>query len=649
MLAFFYLSALNLFFSFPLLASVFGLPYLVLMSRHLDWSAWIVSGNLFAWTCLLMAKRETRWMLYLGVLALAGSLLQVLPTVLPAYVFMSASWVGEVTSILMPFAAAASIVMSVKDSDQAFSLSRVEAMGLFLKSMLSLVIPLQIWSITTALPFAATIKDYTRFNTSLFYSKLLQLLFPLTLLSFVLLVTEWVWFPIIAKAVTNRVKRGPHSHDMVNGARGENQLDWKPLVGFAVLLAVLVSSYQWSRGYPLGQDARYYAYVLGRMDTMGLRIAFSTERPFLFVLLHSIKGILGLEVSVFLRLVPLALGGVLVCVTYWFTKVLGRDAEVAGVAALFAAVSPYITVGTEFFLITNWLAIAFMMLFLYAFSQSISHRSFRFAILSILLSGLTLGVHYFTFFFMMSVLIVYFLLSLIEKRSFETSHPMFTVALFSCCMATLVPAFLFAYSTKGGMATSLELAEHMVSLFLTQATPSNLINLLLSREQAYLYFGKEHYAIPLLCILALVGSVKLSSSGTDEGRLLRAWLVTSSIGAIVVQYDELWRFLYVIPFEILAAFGFIGLLRAVGFNRRLEDQNKGKSVLLGTGLQLIVLLVLGFLLAFSDLPSLILFLGFIPLVFVELLSSKEERDGTILLLLVFLALEQVCRALCALE
>lgn len=294
-----------------------------------------------------------------------------------------------------------------------------------------------------------------------------------------------------------------------------------------------------------------------------------------------------------------------------------------------------------------------MMLFLYAFSQSISHRSFRFAILSILLSGLTLGVHYFTFLFMMSVLIVYFLLSLIEKRSFGTSHPMFAVALFSCCMATLVPAFLFAYSAKGGMATSLELAEHMVSLFLTQATPSNLINLLLSREQAYLYFGEEHYAIPLLCILTLVGSVKLSSSSTDEGRLLRAWLVISSVGAIVVQYNELWRFLNVIPFEIVAAFGLVGLIRASGFNgsvrARLENENVRKSMLLGTSLQLIVLLVLGFLLALSDLPSSILFLGFVPLVFVELFLSREERDGTILLLLVFLVLEQVSRALCALE
>jgi hypothetical protein len=39
-------------------------------------------------------------------------------------------------------------------------------------------------------------------------------------------------------------------------------------------------------------------------------------------------------------------------------------------------------------------------------------------------------------------------------------------------------------------------------------------------------------------MLALVGSVKLSSSGTDEGRLLRAWLVASSIGALVVQYGR---------------------------------------------------------------------------------------------------------------
>jgi len=102
----------------------------------------------------------------------------------------------------------------------------------------------------------------------------------------------------------------------MSGKTRKTWLDWRILVGFTVLLGVFVSSYQWSRGYPLGQDARYYAYVLGRMDIMGFRIAFSTERPFFFLLLHTIKEISRLDPSVFLRLVPLALSTILVCATY---------------------------------------------------------------------------------------------------------------------------------------------------------------------------------------------------------------------------------------------------------------------------------------------------------------------------------------------
>jgi len=645
-LAFSYFASLSIFLSLPLLARSLRLPYLVLMSPYLDWVTWVISGNVFAWICLLGAKSEKKRVVYLGALTLAGSILQVLPTFLPRFGLSPAlSWIG---SILMPAAVVALTVMFVRNSAELFSVPSLETARLLVKSFFTGLIPLQIWSIATVWSYTSPSTGYPRFDSFLFYERLLELLLPLTTLLFVLLVTEWLWFPAVVKITTRRTVNNNLGLGETLDKERSSSFDWRLLTGFAVLVGVLISSYQWSRGYPLGQDARYYAYVLRSMDSAGFQIAFSTERPFFFLALHVIEKIFGLDLSLLLRLVPIVLASVLTIATYSFTKFVGGKRQVAALAAVFAAVLPHVTVGVDIFIVANWLGILLMMVFLYVFLKSISQRSIPLTLLSIVLSGLTLGMHYFTWLFMMLVLLVYLLLSLIERRFFGVGRIFFSVLAFLGCLAVLVPALFFIYLIGGETIASLELARHMIGLFLSQATPMNFVSFLLSPERIYNYFGREHYAIPMVYALALIGSVRLSSSRTNEARLLRAWLLSCSFGILMVQYDEWWRFLYMVPFEILAAFGLIAMLRYVGSKENLGAFSEKKRVL-STGLQFALFLMLGILLAFSAIPSFVLLLSFGLFALVELLFPFQEGWGEISILLVaFLALEQICRALYAL-
>jgi len=586
-------------------------------------------------------------MLYLGAVALVGSVLQVLPTVLPRFGFLLAvSWVG---GILMPCAVATSAILCIRNSKEVFSISSAEAVRLTVTFFSALVVPLQVWSVTTLLPAVRPPRDFPQFNASMAIGRLLQLLFPMTVVLFVLLVTEWLWLPLVAKA-SSGLRRGASSCDRISymEERGALSVGWKLLVGFSVLAGVFVSGFQWFCGYPMGDDARYYFVVLRRMDAEGFQVAFSTERPLFFLALYAVERILFLDTSLFLRLAPMALSVLLVVSTYYFARFVGQSGKSAALAALFAAVSPHVTVGVDYFIVANLLGISLMMLFLYSFWRSVAQRSIRWAVLTVALSGVTLGLHYFTWLFMILVLVVFFLLGLVEKRSSDQYDRRLGVLLISGAVAVVVPAILVVSLVGGGLLESLRLAEHMVRMFLAEATPVNFFAFLMNRERVYDYFAREHYAIPLLFGLALIGFVRLRRLGTSRERLVRSWFIASCVGLLIVRINEFWRFLYVIPLEVLAAFGLVAVLGFTGLNGS-EKEGAERYRMSRIGFQLSVFALFGIMLGLSTLPSSILLLCPVTIGLVELLCpSKDRLSETMFLLVAFLALEQILRALSAL-
>jgi len=645
-LAFFGLSGLNVFFSMSFILRASGLTSLVLMSPFLDWTAWVVSGNAFGWTCL--ARSDVGFMLHLGVATLAGSVLQVLPTVVPGH--WSLLVAGQVGAVLMPCAVVTSTSLCIRKSRKVFSISPAGAARLFLTFFSAMVVPLQVWWIVGASRLSIVPRTYPQVDVYATFERLWQMLLPVTTVLFILLTTKWLWSPLAAK-IASVSKRPKNSYkDNTLQAEGENYLrsGWRLLAVASLPLAIMVSGYRWFHGYPLGDDAKYYSLILRQMDATGIYAAFSTERPFLFLGLYAIEKALGLEASLLLRLVPLALSIILVAAVYYFTRFITGSEKVAALAATFAASSPHVTVGTEYFIVANWLGISLMMLFLCTVLKSVETRSISWVLLTIALSILTLAVHYFTWLFMIFVVLAYLLLGLMEDRPRFRRNIGFPILLISGCMVPIVPALLVAYLVGGGLLASLQLAKHMIGLFLAQATPINFVSFLMNYERVQSYFGREHYAIPLLFLLALIGSIELRGLKSDRGRLVRSWTLASCIGLIMVYYNEWWRFLYMIPFEILGAFGLAALLRQLRLDEQSTIPTTNRNDLLMMGFQLALFLAVGMVLAFSSMPSYILLICPVLIAFVKLYSPFEGDGATVFVVVTFLALEQVARALCVL-
>ncbi len=641
-LVFFSVAGLNMFLSIPVYAQTLGLPFLVLLSPYLDWLAWIISGCVFACIYLAVMRSEAKWLSYLGLLILTGSALEILPAVNPPYEWLPiVSWVG---GVIMSCTILVSTLICIRKRE-IFSISPVRATRLLLTFLFALVIPLQVWSIATLLPLARPDRAYPRFDVFFGFERLLELLVPMTVVIFVLFVTQWIWFPLVSRVAAARWR---HVLRRSSDESEDFPLGRVLLVGFSILISVFVSSYQWLYGRPLGQDARYYSFVLHRMDEVGIEIAFSTERPFFFLILYPIQRILGLETSLLLRLIPLALATILVAATYLFTRFVTGSRKIAALAAVFAAVSPHVTVGVDYFIVANWFGILLMMLFLYGFLRSLELRSVRWFALTVALSGLTLGFHYFTWLLMMVIVAVYFVMRLVENRHVDRGSILFCTGLVLACFAVLIPALAFAYLVGGGSLASLGLVEHMIGTFLSQATPTNFIAFLQNQERIYAYFSKQHYAIPLLYVLALLGSARARHLTADKNRLLRSWMVASSLGILVVQYNEWWRFLYVMPLEMLAALGLAALL---GYVEAAEHSGLvgiiGREAAPAVRL-LPVFFALGLLLAFSSLPSSLLFLSLAAVFLVELQWPLEGWGGIVFVLVVSLVLEQISRAMYAL-
>jgi len=506
---------------------------------------------------------------------------------------------------------------------------------------------LQVWWIVSAFPVSVFPRIYPRIDVYTSFERLWQMLLPMTVVLFTLLVTEWLWFPLAVKfanakmrweaSVRLRIPNGDEGRPFTQG--------WRLVTLASVLLSTFVSGYRWSRGYPLGDDSKYYSLILRRMDFDALTV-FSTERPFFFLGLYAVEKVLGLEPPLLLQLVPIALAAILVAATYCFTRFVTRSEKVAALAALFASVSPHVTVGTEYFIVANWFGIPLMMFFLYGFFRSSTSRSIPWALLTVALSGLTLGIHYFSWLFMILIALAHILLGVAENRgrSWRDEAPSILVLL--GCIAPVLPALVLIYVMGGGLLASLQLVEHMIGLYLVQATPMNFVNFIMNWDRVYSYFGREHYAVPLLLLLALIGFAQLTALRSDRGRLVKSWLMLSSLGILMVYYNEWWRFLYMIPFEILAALGLAAIFGGVGLDGDLTVQKEMGRGLHRTAIQLTIFLTVGILLASSTLPSLIILLCPLMTALAEVIVPLDEgHAGIVFLLVASLALEQAVRAL----
>jgi len=497
----------------------------------------------------------------------------------------------------------------------------------------SLIIPLQVWIVLSAFlpPLPGSFSISQLYNA---YNVILPSVYLLTTALLLLLTCGWVWVPLVDRW-TNDHKPNESRSSLILEPEVRNQRLWLIVLAFSIVVSALISSYQWIQGYGLAGDSHYYSDVLRGMDTNGPGYALSFDRPILFLCLYAIKTILRLDPTLLLRLSLPTLSIFLVVSTFYFVRHASGRVDVAGYAALIAAVSPHLTVGTDAFLIANWLGLCLLLVFAYSFLKSMINPKI-WAPIAAAVFVLILGVHFVTAIFVSVVVICFFLLRVLEKRAVNRFGLMicgFLFVAFGILIVFIMPNFNW-----------LEEQASSLVVLLDQASPANLVEFLTNQFILYHYLGMGHFAVPILYLLGILGYVGVSRSKDNEHGWLKSWLIVSSLGFFVAPYAEWWRFLYFIPLEILAAFGLLELLSYLKRDCAVAATVRANSVDLAVALTTFT--ILGFALAVLSAPLILIVLS--PIVILLIGRNKVfpfNVSGVTTLFVTSLILEEIARAL----
>jgi len=497
----------------------------------------------------------------------------------------------------------------------------------------SFIIPLQVWIVLSAfLPPPPGSFSISQFYNS--YSVILPSVYLLTTALLLLLTCEWIWFPLIDSWISHH-RRNEIRSRLILQREVTNERLWLIVLAFSIIVSVLVSNYQWIQGYPLAGDSHYYSDVLRGMDTNGPGYALSFDRPILFLCLYAVKTILRLDPTLLLRLSLSVLSIFLVVSTFCFVRYASARVDIAGYAAIMAAISPHLTVGADAFLIANWVGLCLLLVFSYSFLKSMTNPKI-WAPIAAALFVLILGMHIVTAIFVLVVVICFFLVRALENRKvnrFELTICGILCFIFGILIVFIVPNFNW-----------LEEQASSLALFLGQASPNNLVAFLTNQFILYHYLGLRHFAIPILYLLGILGYVDVSHSRDNQHMWLKSWLIASSLGFFVAPYAEWWRFLYFIPLEILAAFGLFEIMKYLPGHYALAATVRANSI--GLAVVLSTCTLLGFILAAPSAPlALIILSPIVTMIVGRYRLFPFSVTGVTTLFVTSLILEEIARAL----
>jgi len=358
-------------------------------------------------------------------------------------------------------------------------------------------------------------------------------------------------------------------------------------VAIAVAIFVTLSPY-FTRSTLRGVDAQFYYSWLSSMSSFGEafgQIAVEPRAPYL-ILLYAIKLATGWSSLQVVVVGPSFLAVFYTVAAYFLTKELTSSPLAAGLAALLASTWLHTDVGMFAAIYANWLAISFALLFMYFVSKTIRKGANRFVgSLAIFLAYVTAFSHIWTWAILMiaNVLGLAFLFLIMRKEKAVDLHvkPYGLILLVS-----ILPMLVLGLAIPG-LRQALSGGLYDVVGGMTVARLSSI--LLLTKLTIQEYVGAS-FAYAWALVFTILGAILLAKNNPRAAAIVAAWLAVTSVSVGLIDPFYQWRVLYLIPFEVYAAIGVLGLLRGFDWAGRLGE---GSSHLVeGVKFLLVVLIVL---------------------------------------------------------
>lgn len=621
-----------------------GLTFLPFPLRDLDWMIWAITVAVSGLFNYLLFRSRSTIISKIGLATVTGAAIVAVSPIVKQFLAEEAARLLGIA--LMSGAVVAALCFQLWSTPRLFSASTRHVALVFVGSLLSPVLVMQMFMMGSVLPMVRLPRDYV-FNTFNLIQGTWARLYPYTVAIFTLLATQPLWMPILAKIdmASPRIDLDSRRTREFNSRRVRTWQYW-PLVTLAIGLGIIVSSYRLQTGYSLTGDAHYYFSVL-QSDALGTQSILSTDRPLFFLILESVRNFFSVDTEQLLRYLQIFLTGAFVVSTYFIVSSSIKNETLAVLSAFMAAVSPHITIGINYFIIGNWFALILMMLFFAGILRCLETKSRAWAASSVVLSWFMFGIHFPTWAFSILTLFAYMLVCYLGKDpSRHTSTYFFVKVATGCLLVALLTITVGSVSPE--MSMSIRDALSKTIAILAKITPLNFIEFLEDNVLLSSYFGYGSYAIPLTYALALLGLYSFYRMRKPATKLVLSWAMVASFGLLLIPKFEHWRLLYMMPLEILAAAGLLYSLTSVGL---LEGSLRCRRRMLVPGAILVGNLFVGAMLFLFSFPPLLIALASALLVcFLVYGTSVNEVSHIVAIEIVCLyLLGNVTVALCSLR
>ncbi|HEV2172849.1 MAG TPA: hypothetical protein VGR71_04745, partial [Nitrospira sp.] len=334
-------------------------------------------------------------------------------------------------------------------------------------------------------------------------------------------------------------------------------------------LAALVGAYIYAPAINptsvlVGVDVKQFYYgaaqtMFGTSPAGALSYALSNDRTAYLLFQYVISEATG-SPDLAIRMMPALLSVLLVVSTFWFTRVATGDDLLSSTAALFASTSFQVTAGIDGGLYANWLAMVETFSFFGALLLGLRRKSSRNLTASAGFSVLLLFTHPWTWFAVMGVVVIYVVSLVMTSRLGRDVGHLRDELVF---LGAVLLINLGAEALKRFLPTGTGV-EAVYGYTLSGLSPSNIVLVVGALESTLTSYLAGALSNPGIVVLGIVGVLTLRNLRSSSSRLLLCWLAAASGGAILTGDSAEFlqsRLLYIIPFQVFAAIGFVAILR----------------------------------------------------------------------------------------
>lgn len=452
--------------------------------------------------------------------------------------------------------------------------------AMFTRSFIYFLVYLAAIGISSGTHYAVAAFDPTT-SVGVFDSQIeLQLTFaPYTAVPWLCLafLFSWAWVPITMFALRkggllhHSDETSPNqvvlTYEPENRRRFVDWLDPRILVALAVGAFVGYYPYFHNPGWLVGTDAlwRYYDPLL-RVNAGGFAQALKERYPVMIISLYAVQRLLNTSPYIVVQFVPLLLVLVMGLLTWWF---LAPGDNLFGlIVFLLSCFSFTSTMGMFSSILANWTALVVWIAFA-AFVSSRKKQSLGLLgfIITILLSTMFLFIHPWTWgLFAASIFLVAVVYVVKGRGNRRLGFLLFSIISFDVILA-FVSVILLPGSQGWREIQTIQLYASAVS------RPERLLVFWDAMVWITRVFGL--FFSPISIAVSIIGVFCLMRPSTTPWRRLfiLAWLCVSALSSILAapigfnpshpesSETQLWRVLFLTPFQLTAPFGIVWLAR----------------------------------------------------------------------------------------